>query len=209
MTLSGSVYALYLLIIFVSRHRDKRVKHQKHKHYYKAGKPKEKCRQQKAGDKRLATKRQAKEDPKKETKEKIKNTKWRTNQKHKGHATLGTRHRYEDETNKRWRKNPDLITASRKEGKRQRQEVESKTRHTRRGCQHKTGSVSVCGWHVGQNQNKKTKVEAVTEHVNAVHNNNKVTQENVSGDILTFLDCAVHIGENRSLNTEVYTKHTD
>lgn len=75
------------------------MKHQKRKHHYKAGEPKEKCRQQKADDKRLATKRQAKEDPKKETKEKKKNEGQTRNTKDM--QGLGTRHRYEDESNKR------------------------------------------------------------------------------------------------------------
>lgn len=38
--------------------------------------------------------------------------------------------------------------------------------------------------------------------------NNKLTQEGVRRDSLSFLDCAVNIEEDRSLNTEVYRQPT-
>ena len=53
-------------------------------------------------------------------------------------------------------------------------------------------------------------VEAYT-HINAVDSNIKFSWDDVRGDSFPFLDCAVHIEEDRSLNTEVYRKptHTD
>ena len=54
-------------------------------------------------------------------------------------------------------------------------------------------------------------VEAFAEHINAVDNNIKFTQEDVRGDGLPLLYCTVHTEEDRSLNIEVYRKptHTD
>ena len=53
-------------------------------------------------------------------------------------------------------------------------------------------------------------METFTERINAV-DNNKFTQEDVRGDSLPFLDCALHTEEDRSFNIEVYRKpsHTD
>ena len=47
--------------------------------------------------------------------------------------------------------------------------------------------------------------------MNAVDNNIKFMREDVRGDSLPFLDCAVHTEEDRSLNIEMYRKptHTD
>ena len=50
--------------------------------------------------------------------------------------------------------------------------------------------------------------EAFTEHSNAVDNNIKFIQEDVRGDSLPFLDCAVHIEEGRHFNIELYRKPT-
>uniref|UniRef100_UPI0009B3C823 LOW QUALITY PROTEIN: uncharacterized protein LOC109967683 n=1 Tax=Monopterus albus TaxID=43700 RepID=UPI0009B3C823 len=54
-------------------------------------------------------------------------------------------------------------------------------------------------------------VEAFTKHINLVDNNIKFTREDARDDCLAFLDCAVHLGGERSLQVEVYRKptHTD
>ncbi|XP_070835613.1 uncharacterized protein [Chaetodon trifascialis] len=54
-------------------------------------------------------------------------------------------------------------------------------------------------------------VQAFTEHINSVDKNIKFTREDVKDMSLPFLDCDVHIGENRSLHIGVYRKptHTD
>ena len=49
-------------------------------------------------------------------------------------------------------------------------------------------------------------VEAFTEHIKAVDNNIRFTREDVRGDSLPFLDCAVHFEEDRSPNIEVKRK---
>ena len=54
----------------------------------------------------------------------------------------------------------------------------------------------------------KIRARAFTELINATDNNIKFTQEDVKGDNLPFLDCAVHTEEDRSLNIEVYRKPT-
>ena len=61
---------------------------------------------------------------------------------------------------------------------------------------------------------RKQEVKALTEHTEHIHDadiNIKFTWEDVRGDSLTFLDCAVHTEEDRTLNTEVFRnlKHTD
>ena len=48
-------------------------------------------------------------------------------------------------------------------------------------------------------------VEAVAEHINAVESNIKFTWEDVRGDSLPFMDCAVHTEEDSSLNFEVFS----
>ena len=50
-------------------------------------------------------------------------------------------------------------------------------------------------------QIRAREVEAFTEHINALDSNIKFTREDVRGDSLPFLDCAVHIEEDRKLNT--------
>ena len=59
--------------------------------------------------------------------------------------------------------------------------------------------------------NQRGEVEAFTEHVHAVDNRIKLKQEGVRWDSLSFLDCAVHNDEDRTLNIEVYRNptHTD
>ncbi|XP_060756880.1 uncharacterized protein LOC132867932 [Neoarius graeffei] len=58
---------------------------------------------------------------------------------------------------------------------------------------------------------KIQEVEAFSKHINAVDSNINFTREEVSGNNLAFLDCDVHIRQDRSLSIEVYRKppHTD
>ncbi|XP_060756573.1 uncharacterized protein LOC132867607, partial [Neoarius graeffei] len=58
---------------------------------------------------------------------------------------------------------------------------------------------------------KIQEVEAFSKHINAVDSNINFTREDVSGNNLAFLDCDVHIRQDRSLSIEVYRKptHTD
>ncbi|XP_060781028.1 uncharacterized protein LOC132888964 [Neoarius graeffei] len=58
---------------------------------------------------------------------------------------------------------------------------------------------------------KTHEVEAFSKHVNAVDININFTREDISGNNLAFLDCDVHIRQDRSLSIEVYRKltHTD
>ena len=60
---------------------------------------------------------------------------------------------------------------------------------------------------MGQNQIKG--IGTFPEHINAADNNIKIKQEDVRGDSLPCLDCAVHSEEDRCINTEVYIKPTD
>ncbi|TWW81402.1 hypothetical protein D4764_01G0012170 [Takifugu flavidus] len=54
-------------------------------------------------------------------------------------------------------------------------------------------------------------LEAFSDHLNKTDEHVKFTQEDVKGNSLAFLDCAVKITEDRSLTIEVYRKptHTD
>ena len=58
---------------------------------------------------------------------------------------------------------------------------------------------------------KIQEVQAFTDHINAVDTNIKFTREDTKDNKLTFLDCAVIIGSNGNLGTEIYRKptHTD
>ena len=58
---------------------------------------------------------------------------------------------------------------------------------------------------------KTQEVEALTEHINLVNSNIRFMREVTKDHKVQFLDCAVHIEEDGSLNTEVYRKptHTD
>ncbi|XP_040922260.1 uncharacterized protein LOC121200823, partial [Toxotes jaculatrix] len=58
---------------------------------------------------------------------------------------------------------------------------------------------------------KTQDLQAFTEHINSVDKNIKFTREDVKDNHLPFLDCDVHLAEDRSLYIGVYRKptHTD
>lgn len=51
---------------------------------------------------------------------------------------------------------------------------------------------------------KTREVEALTEHISEANGSIKFTEEDVKGHFIAFLDCEVHIEEDRSLNTETH-----
>lgn len=55
---------------------------------------------------------------------------------------------------------------------------------------------------------KTLEVEAFTEHINTMFENVRFTCADVRGRSLAFLDCAVHIEGDRSLNIKIYKEPT-
>eukprot|EP00066_Takifugu_rubripes_P012215 XP_011601481.1 PREDICTED: uncharacterized protein K02A2.6-like [Takifugu rubripes] len=56
---------------------------------------------------------------------------------------------------------------------------------------------------------RTVEVEAFIEHINTVDKNITFTREDVRGSSLSFLDCAVHIEVDSSLNIKIYRKPTN